>query len=83
MWWTAVSAAMAVAVASAAPAAHAADISLLQSPGYKQPRDVDEWQQREERGGLEPYPAATRGTRNPAGGLSQFGAPSSVMNSAS
>jgi cytochrome c peroxidase len=51
----------------------AEDTSLRQSPGYGAPRDIDEWREGEERGGLKPYPAAPPGTPNPAGGLSQFG----------
>jgi cytochrome c peroxidase len=63
---------LALLIASVVPAG-AGDSFLLQSRGYKHPRDLDEWRRGEQRGGLEAYPAAPPGTPNPEGGLSRFG----------
>jgi cytochrome c peroxidase len=46
---------------------------LQQSPGYKNPRDIDEWRSQEKLRDLRAYPPAPPGTRNPEGGLLQFG----------
>ncbi len=63
-----------VLVGGAAPASDkAADAFLKQSPGYNHPSDIDVWRGGEQRGALKPYPAAPPGTRNPAGGVFQFG----------
>jgi hypothetical protein len=57
----------------ATPADGKTGVPLLQSPGFGQPYDLNEWRRGEQRGALKPYPPATPGTPNPAGGLFQFG----------
>jgi cytochrome c peroxidase len=47
--------------------------SLLQSPGYGDPKDLDDWRAAEQPAGLKKYPPAGPGVPNPAGGLLQFG----------
>jgi cytochrome c peroxidase len=59
--------------AHANPARSDEDTFLKQSRGVNNPRDLDEWRKKENRGGLKPYPSAPAGTPNPAGGLPQFG----------
>jgi cytochrome c peroxidase len=59
--------------AFANPARVDEDTFLKQSRGANHPRDLDEWRKGEQRGGLKPYPSASAGTPNPAGGLPQFG----------
>jgi cytochrome c peroxidase len=58
---------------SAAAADTKSRVPLLQSPGYGQPGDLDEWRRGEQVGPLTPYPPAPPGTPNPTGGLFQFG----------
>jgi cytochrome c peroxidase len=47
--------------------------SLLQSPGYGGPDDIDRWRAEERPEGVKPYPPAAPGVPNPRGGLSQYG----------
>jgi cytochrome c peroxidase len=63
---------LAAVLCAPAPTLAAGDV-LLQSRGYRHPADLDAWRRQEERGGLERYPDAPPGTRNPPGGLSRFG----------
>jgi cytochrome c peroxidase len=75
--WRAAPIAGLLAVVLLATGAAAADAAagepLRQSPGYGSPPDLDVWRQQEQRNGLKPYPPASPGMPNPAGGLFQFG----------
>jgi cytochrome c peroxidase len=56
------------------PAPARADAGFLrQSPGVDHPGDLDEWRQREDRGGLDPYPDHPPGAPNPPRDLRLFG----------
>lgn len=54
------------------PPAAGAD-SLRVGTGVGNPANIDQWRSSEQRGSLKPYPKASAGAQNPAGGMSQFG----------
>ncbi len=62
---------------------HAAeqDTFLGQARGANQPKSIDDWRSKENRGSLKPYPKAAPGTPNPSGGLRQFGGGSATSYS--
>lgn len=67
-------AAAALCAMPTAPAqADDAGLFLKQSPGAKNPKDIDEWRKHENRHGLKPYPPGPPGQPNPADPLWHYG----------